>query len=163
MNGRVLVSGVLTLGLAAAAFVSPIGWPAVSGVLEQQKLNETRMATSERNLQVASDSLLSAVNEFNNARTFDVYYGDVPKLSEVFSGIAGIEVKDIYKCDPSNGFIDSGYLVEGDSPAAVRFSLVTDDPSSALSVILKMELPVYSISWESPNSLSVIVLTGGEV
>lgn len=163
MNSRVLLSGACALSLAAIAFLSPAGLTTASAKLQEKALQETKLETYERNILTVENSLVNAVKSFNESRTFDVYYGDIARLQEVFRGIAGLEVKEVVKSDPLNNFVDDGYLVEGDTPAAVRFSLVVDDLTSALKVIKKMELPVCEITWEAPNNLSIVVLTGGEV
>lgn len=163
MNKKIVVSGVAALGLFAVAMVSPVGWPAASAKIEQQQLEETRRNTYEHNLDTVEGLLVNAVNTFNEERTFDVYYGDVERLHEVFAGIAGITVSEMVKVDPMNGYLDAGFVVDGDTVSAVRFVLVTDNPTTAIGVIQRMQLPVYEISWQSPNSLSVTFLTGGTV
>lgn len=163
MNKKIIVSGVVTLALFATAMVSPFGLPAASAVIAEQKAEEVRRNTYAHNLDTVEGLLLNAVNEFNDSRTFDVYYGDITRLHEVLAGIAGITVSETVKVDPMNGYLDAGYIVDSDSVSAVRFMLLTDDPATAIGVLQRMQLPIYEISWQSPNSLSVTFLTGGAV
>lgn len=163
MKGKIIFPALLCVALTGALVLSPYGVGSAKKQLDIQAAQETKMETYKRNVETAESMLLDSVNSFVEGRTFDVAYNDVSKIHEVLSKIAGIQVKDMEKVDPYAGFIESGYIMQGDTPAAVQFNLLTTDPTTAISVFDKMELPIYSVSWDSPNIMTVVVLTGGEV
>lgn len=163
MNMKTVIAAGVMVGLFATAAVSPLGYPAFSAKLAEKELEEARLGTYQFNLASTQRALVESVNAYNEARTFDVYYGDVTRVYDVLANIAGISVSSITKVDPANGYVDAGVYTEGDTPLAVEVVMLTDDVASAVKVIEKMELPVYEIDWQSPNVLSVIFLTGGEV
>ena len=163
MNSRTIISAAVTVGLFAVMMVSPVGYPAVAAKVSQKEAETARVNTYQFNLNSAKNALLESVNTYNETRVFDVYYGDISKIYDVLTSVAGITVSGITKVDPAQGYVDAGAYTEGDTPLAVEFQLLTDDASSAIRIINKMELPIYEIDWQSPNSLSVIFLTGGEL
>lgn len=163
MNGKYIMSVVMCLFLGAILMVSPIGVKSAIEAQAEAKYEETRYSNYQRNVTTVETVLLDAVNSFNESRSFDVYYGDVSKIYQVFQGVAGIEVKDVYEVDPMQGYKEVSLLREGSSPAAVKFNLLTTDVLTTLGVFNKMELPVQSIVYNAPNELTVIILTGGDV
>lgn len=149
--------------LLAGLLLAPCG---VQGVMEvravQQSAEETK-AIADNNLEVAKSNAVSSVQSFLDARTFGVAYNDVSKLSSVLGSVSGIQVANVYKVDPSQGYSDIGYYIEGDTAKAARFELVVENPEVALSAIETLQLAVVSIEYSFPDAMDVIFLTGGDI
>lgn len=158
-----VIAGIALVASIAAVTVSPIGVPAAIKALEAEEEFILKEDIANAKLQSATSSLIDSVEEFNNSRTFDLYYGDIDKLTEVLSTVAGISVKNVAIVDPMSNFQVVGYYSEGDNPSCVQFELIVESVENAMAVLERMELPVYSVYVEHPNILNVIFLSGGDL
>ena len=163
MNMTVMAPAIITVTLAVTAAVSPFTVPAALEELEHAKIVESRIKTAQTNLDTTERFLVSTVQDFNDKREFSVYYGDIPSITKVLGGVAGIETQNIYEVDPMDDFADGPVYGEGSKAAAVRYEMVVADPLKSLEVFAKMELPIHSVSFEEPNKMSVVFMTGGEI
>lgn len=163
MKGKLIFPTVILVGLASALFLSPLGVKGLQSKLSTQQEQERRVSSYEWNVGAVESSLRQAVAEFNSKRTFDVSYTDVSRIHQVLYNIPGIEVQSMEKIDPMNGYIECGYVVEGDTFSAVKINMLVASPETVLSVLYKLQVPVHSFNWDEPNKFSVIFLTGGEV
>ena len=160
---KYILPATMLLLTTAAVAVSPVGVPGVTKVVSEIKSEERRLENAKSNLQVIETGLMNAVREFNEGRTFDIYYGDVDKIVQLLSKLSGIEVSAVTIVDPTNNFSDVRLYTSGDTHNAVRLDLFVTDIQVAVSVIEKLQLPVYSVTAEFPSKLSVTFLTGGEL
>ena len=99
----------------AAVAVSPVGVPGVTKVVSEIKTEERRLENAKSNLQVIETGLMNAVKEFNEGRTFDIYYGDIDKIVQILSKLSGIEVSAVTIVDPTNNFSDVRLYTSGDT------------------------------------------------
>lgn len=162
MKLKVVFFGVVTVALAAVFVFSPVGVLKLTTELSSYKAEQLRRQTYENNLTAAETDYSMAKYNFEESRTFDVYYGDIARIREVLVNVAGIEVREIEEVDPSNQFLTRQLWVEGSAPEAVKFNMLVTDVDTAIGVFNQMQLPIYSISYGAPNEFSVIFLTGGE-
>ena len=161
--GNILAT-LFLIGTCAALAVSPYSIPAAMETLDAEERIAVQEAAAQQQLSSANASLVSAVSAYNESRTFDIYYGDITKVGELLNGTAGISVKSLNAVDPMNHFQVSGPVIQDDTqPACVQCELVVEDITTALAVLERMELPVYSIYMEYPNTLTVVFMSGGDV
>lgn len=149
--------------LLCVALFSPFGFP---GLLDVKEANEQVIAKQEaaqEMLKASENNLVKIVNEVNEARNFDVYYGDLENIVRVFNSVAGVTVQEMVVVYPMDNFRE-GAAVEDmtdSSISGVRVTLVVDDIWATLGVIEHMELPIYSVVMENPNKVDITFLTGG--
>ena len=160
---KTILSGILLVLLLLGVFLSPYGMPGAAEVVNAEYAEEAKKQQYQSSLEMAENSLVSTAQSFNDIREFGVFYGDTSRINGVLQGINGVEVKELVAVDPMRAYADLGYIHAGDTPSAVRFELVVENPETALSVIETMELPVVEINISLPNTMTVIFLTGGEV
>lgn len=156
----------LAVVLAALLFVPSdfgFGIRAMGSVDEEISNFNVEYDSYSNALSAAENAVVSSVSAFNDQRTFDIYYGDLEGITQIFEGIAGISVQNIVEILPMEGFRDGVYYDGTSTPTAVRYELVADDLVSAMNVIVRMQLPVYSIVMSFPNTISVTFMTGGEI
>lgn len=123
----------------------------------------TRYTMAQSNLEVAKQDFVAAQNEFNSKRTFEIAYSDINRIVTVLNNVAGVTVSAVNVADPEQYFVTGSAWEEGMEAKAISISLVVDDTSSALVVIGRMELPIYSIVVSEPNIVNMIFLTGGDI
>lgn len=160
---KTVLSGVLFAFLLVGAIASPYGMRGAADVINEEKAEEAKEQQYQQNLSAVEKNLVSTAQAFNDSRDFGVFYGDVAKLNGVLRSINGVEVRELVVVDPMHDYAEIGFLHAEDTPAAVKFELVVENPETALNVIDTMELPVAEIDISLPNTLTVIFLTGGEV
>lgn len=162
MNKVTFTLALCALLLAGLLF-TPYG---VQGVMEVRAVHQSAAETkaiADNNLAVAKNNAVSSVQDFINNRTFGVAYDDVSKLSSVLGSVSGIQVANVYSVDPSQGYVDIGFHVEGSTAKAVRFELIVENPEIALSAIETLQLATVSIEYNAPDAMDVIFLTGGDI
>ena len=153
--------GILALASVAFLFVSPYSLGKTKENYEAFKQTVADYNASVTDLSSRTGAIQSAQSSFDSQRSFEVYYGDVEKLRQVIDGVSSVAITDISVCDPSSQFSVTGSYTEGDSPAAIRVSVTTEDTSAALKIFEKMELPVYKIHIQEPGLIEITFLTGG--
>lgn len=162
---KTVFSAVLLILLTAFVVVSPWGYQGVAereGLRTQEAAN---VAQAQGQVNDAELALSTAVQEYNDTRDFDVYYGDVDSILKIFSGLSGISVQTTVVVDPMDNFSEHGMWDAGQAGScqAVRFDLLVTDIDSAINAITRMQLPVQSLNVIHPNRILVTTLTGGEV
>lgn len=162
MRKSIVVALIFAL-LLGGIVLTPYGLPGVRSIKEAELLAEETRQTAQNNLNLKQQQVVAQVQEFNDGRTFGVFYGDITKVSEVMNSISGIRVASVTNVDPSQYYAENGFYKEGDEPAAVRFDLVVEDPTTALGVIESLQMPIVEISIEYPDAVSFIALTGGDI
>jgi len=143
--------------------ISIVGYTRAVQIISVHKAEENKALEYEERGEAANQQLYSIVDNYNNSRTFDIFYGDVGKISKLFGSLAGIKVENISWVDPLNNYVETGWYTEGDTGNAICFSLQVTDIGSTLNVLNKLELPIASLSIQYPGEIQVIFLTGGEV
>lgn len=156
-----LVIGLLAIVAAVYAVVSPYSVPKTLERYSdfQDAVFNYEQATADYNSQVSS--LQSAQSNFDSTRTFEVHYSDIDRITQVLKGVATVNVTDLTSCDPANMFNPVSTYIQGDTPAALRISVATEDPVGALRILDKMQLPMYDIHVVEPNLIEFTFLTGG--
>ena len=162
-KGRLLLTaGVLLVSTICLTF-SRFGLLSAVDAVHREQSTKAKFETSETNLRTMSNMMVGSVESFNEARSFDIYYGDVDRIEQVVKGLSGITLEQITVVDPTNGFVDEKIYESGDTPIAVRCDVMVVDIIKSLDILAKMELPVYSVYFDGTNKLGVTFLTGGEV
>ena len=160
---KTFIGLIFLCALAAFTVFSPKGLNAAISVVSAEAAEETKLTEYEHKLGLSRSALLGAVDNFNKIRSFDVYYGDVDKLVQIMKDIGGIEVKVVAVVDPMNNYSEVKWYEAGDEHNAIRLDLVVSDVNTTLSILERMELPIYTVDVQFPNQMSVIFLTGGEI
>lgn len=163
MRPNTFLVGVSALALGVVLMVSPIGILNARDNLRRAKAEEVKMDTYIANEEAALSSLEAAKSAFESDREFDIAYSDPAGIYSVLSNVSGVEVKNTVIVDPLNNFVEKGMLVSGAPHAAVRMDLVVSDVDSVLSTVVKLQLPLVSVDYSYPNSLSITFLTGGAI
>ena len=142
--------------------MSPYNYGDVSNNLAELKVAQAEYNGARADLNRAQQELLQAQNSFDDGRTFEVYYGDIVRLKELFGGIAGLNVQTITNCDATKNFATSVPWSAEDpvAPTAVKFSITAEDTVTALNIINRMELPITQLMVTEPNMIDFIFLTG---
>ncbi len=162
MSVKTVISGVITLALSVTIAFTPIGVPGVMELRARNVAIEQRKEAAANKLATAEATIISTVQQVNDAREFDVYYGDIENISATFRSV-GIKVDNIVEVYPMDDFREGGGLTEGSMPAAVRYKLTCKDMTAALGTLEQMELPIYSVVITGDTSLEVTFMTGGEL
>ena len=158
-----IVPVILIAGSLIVITVSPASYNTVLSKIKTHAVDVARSETYEYNLTTIKQSVVTASQEFDAARTFDVSYTDVDRILQVFAAVDGIEVRSTYVVDPLKEYQDVAIYNSGDVTQAVRFDMLVEDVQEALEVFTKMELAVADYAFTTPNVLSITILTGGVV
>lgn len=159
---------VILLLMAVAALcgaflpMSPYNFGSAQSMMTELKLSQADYVGAKADLNRAQQELAKAQSTYDSGRTFEVYYGDIIRLKELFSGIAGLNIQTITNCDATKNFATSVPWSAEDpvAPTAVKFSITAEDPTSALNIINRMELPIVQLTVTEPNMIDFIFLTG---
>lgn len=163
MNKRTLSVVIMLIVIFGTLVFSPIGAFKAKEKLDYQKRLNRLVEDADASIAEAESKALQAARNFDSVRSFDVHYSDLINLNRVFEGVPGLEVQNITKLSPSEGFKELGSWQGEENTSAVKYDIVTSDIGDALTVLERMELPVYSIEVVPPNRLYVTILTGGDV
>lgn len=163
MRGRLILAGVVAAAGIAATCFAPTGVSAVKNIYVQESQEQAKYDAAQAKLHKAESDVTAAVNTYNSSRDFDIYYGDVDRLLEVFAGLPGIQVRRTTIVDHLDNFGEVVTYQSGSQHAAVKVELVVSDLKSAITIIDTMDLPVVSIQYSYPNLLTVVFMTGGTV
>lgn len=158
-----IVPVILIAGSLIVITVSPASYKMILLKAKTHAVDVSRVETYEYNLLTMKQSVVTAAQEFDAARTFDISYTDVDRILQVLAAVDGIEVRSTYSVDPLLGYQDVAIYNSGDVTQAVRFDMLVDDVRTALDVFDKMELAVADYAFTAPNGLSITILTGGVV
>lgn len=160
---RVILGILAAVAVCAAALPqSPFNFQKTMDSYNRLKSAKASYSEQERNYNVAQQSLLASQSNFDSSRTFEVYYGDVTRLKQLFDGIASVSVTSITNCSAADYFSPTVTWSPDDGipPDAVKISLTAEDTITALNIINKMELPIYQLDITEPNLVDVTFLTG---
>ena len=152
---------VLLLGALYAAIMSPYGVLKTKSKIENLSESLRFYVTTKSQVEGSKMSLAEAENNFNSQRTFEIAYSDVSRLVKVLDNVMTVTVSAVNVADPAQYFVPGSAWREGDTPEAVIVALAVDDTVSALRIIDKMELPIYSVAVTEPNIINITFLTGG--
>lgn len=161
---RIVIALLAVVSMAIALVPSsPYGISKTMENMERLEQSKESYAAANRELNAARGSLTNSQNNFIGDRTFEVHYGDVARLRQLFDGIAGISVASITNCSVKDNFASTVEWSEDSIDTAVKISLTTEDLVTALNIIDRMELPLYQINAVEPNMVEIIFLTGEEI
>lgn len=160
---RPIVFGLVVISLfAALAPVSPYSVLKTKESLDLARQAHQSYLEGKALHNQTKQELQSAKAAFDTSRVFEVYYGDIVRINQLFEGISTISVASVTSCNAAEYFapIASWSEDDGTKSSAIKFSLVSDDLVAALNIINKLELPIYKLEVAEPNLLDVTFLTG---
>lgn len=163
MRGRLIVAGLVAIASVALVFVAPNGLPAVKEMYAAEQQSYETYERAQTSLKAAETALTKTVEEYNATRGFDIYYGDIDRIIEVLEGLPGIEIFRVTVVDPMDNFGERELYQSGCEHSAIKLELAISDISAALTILDKLDIPLESVCYSHPNTLTVIFLTGGTV
>lgn len=154
------------LALCMICLVCFTNYGVINTVEQRSDLRQaaTDYKEAEARLDISKVALNSAEANFAKNREFEIVYTDVSNLVKVLNGVSAITVSAVNVADPAQHFSAGAAWNEqmGSEVQSVTMALTVDDTVSALKLIERLELPIYSISVTEPNIVNVTFLTGGK-
>lgn len=161
---RIIIALLAAVSLTVA--FAPVSPYSLSKTMDnQQRLEQSKgsYAAANWDLNASKSALTLSQNKFIEGRSFEVHFGDITRLKQLFDGIAGISVGSVTGCSVKDSFSTTVEWSEDSQDTAVRISLTVEDILTALTIIDKMELPLYQIVATEPNMIEIVFLTGEEI
>lgn len=152
---------VMAVAVVAGVVLSP--YSIIKTLSNTKELNTSlrQYVTAKAQLDSSKEFVMQAESDFNQSRTFEIGYYDVSRLVKVLNNVVTITVSSVNEADPRQNFAAGSAWSEGNESDAIAISLAVEDTASALRILEKMELPIYSIAITEPNIVTVTFLTGG--
>lgn len=150
---------VIVLCLAALYY----SFTSIVASMNDEKYIEGEQAARVANYQASVASRNASIQKYAEQRDFNVDYKDVSGICKFIEGSGNFTVKNVQKRDSLNDFKLLGFYEDGDDASAVTINLSSREPVLFLYVVQVMQLPVYSVEYDSVGDMSLTFLTGGEL
>lgn len=148
------------LALIAIVFTVAVGivkYPIFAQFRNQFYNSVEELENHKLEVEALSNSVEQAIRDYKENRTFNGGY-DIPEL---LNAVNGITVLSSYEVNPSEYFSVVGEYTGGDDFEAVKILLKVEDVNSALKVINKIQLPIYSCNVNNTDNTIEFIYLGG--
>ena len=157
---KIVMTVVAIVTLALAILLPKYGMRSSYNTYLKMQSDLSNYNSIKANVDRSQHELSAAQDAFESARQSEIYYGDVERIVSILNNLTMLSVVDTQPYSVENYFTPAANDMY---PTAYKISIVTNNLASTLSIIDRLELPVYNIQVMEPNMVDVIFLTGNPI